>query len=100
MDLHEAILTRGDIPKKKQTLIMVAENCVLVHRDLCHKGAATLHGQVRCISHLIKHEGMEKIETWLNCVALELKGNQAQAALIWVRAIHNQEVSEHEQESS
>jgi hypothetical protein len=99
MDLHEVILTRGDIPKAKQGLIMVPENCALVHRGDCHKMAATSEGQRRCILDLLKHEGLQRMEWWLDVMSLELKGTQAQTALKRVRAIHNQEVLEHEQES-
>jgi len=68
-DMHEAILTRGDVQgcrPEVQDAIMVRQNCVLVHHEKCHELAATDWGQLKCLQHLILFEGYSVICTWLN----------------------------------
>jgi hypothetical protein len=82
-DMHEAILTRGDVQgcrPEVQDAIMVRQNCVLVHHEKCHELAATDWGQLKCLQHLILFEGFGAIFTWLNQMDELLKGNQAQLA--------------------
>ena len=82
-DMHEAILTRGDVQgcrPEVQDAIMVRQNCVLVHHEKCHELAATDWGQLKCLQHLILFEGYSVICTWLNQMDELLKGNQAQLA--------------------
>jgi hypothetical protein len=67
-DMNEVFITRGDIQGRKEILspmIMVKENCVLVHNGDCHTKAHTTDGQVKCIKHLITYEGFDKINEWL-----------------------------------
>jgi hypothetical protein len=66
--MNEVFITRGDIQGRKEILspmIMVKENCVLVHNGDCHTKAHTTDGQVKCIKHLITYEGFDKINEWL-----------------------------------
>jgi hypothetical protein len=65
--MHEALLSRGDVQGSKdrlQPLIMVKENCVLMHIG-CHVYANTPAGQRNCIKHLITYEGYDVISDWL-----------------------------------
>lgn len=67
-DMNEVFITRGDVQgnrERLQPLIMVKENCVLVHHGDCHTKAHTKDGQVKCIKQLISYEGYDIIEKWL-----------------------------------
>lgn len=76
IDMHESILTRGDIPKSKsQMLIFVKENCVLLHR-VCHEVARSDAMQSLCIQHLILWEGLDSILSWLLEVKRATKSTQ------------------------
>ena len=89
MDMHEAIITRGDLSGSiYQEKIMVAENCVIVHHETCHSVAQTNTGQRRCIKNLLFHEGYINIHKWLIELDSCLKGNQALDALRLVKEIH------------
>jgi len=92
MDMHEAIITRGDVSgnKKLGKMIMVSENCVIVHHGKCHEKAATKEGQRKVIKHLIYWEGYAAIYHWLQCLAEEMKGNQADTALELVSEVWNE----------
>jgi DNA-directed RNA polymerase subunit RPC12/RpoP len=67
-DMNEVLITRGDIQGSKEALspmIMIKENCVLVHHGDCHTKAHTKDGQVNCIKQLIIYEGFDVINDWL-----------------------------------
>lgn len=67
MDMHEALVTRGNVRGNPDLLwmIMVRENTVLVHPGKCHKEAATKEGREKCLNFLIRHEGYEAIREFL-----------------------------------
>lgn len=77
VDMHEAILTRGDIARNKdlQLHIFVKENCVLVHHGSCHNEASTQDGKAKCIRQLIEMEGAKKIYIWLNFMKERMKND-------------------------
>jgi hypothetical protein len=94
--MHESILTRGDVQGNKDLLdlIMVKENCVLVHPDRCHGRAATREGQLICIEHLIKHEGYALIVSWLDAIEERFaNGGSIHAARSVVSEIHRRSES-------
>lgn len=65
--MHEAFISRGDVQGGRERLlplIMVKENCVLMHIG-CHVFANTEAGQQNCIKHLITYEGYDVISDWL-----------------------------------
>lgn len=66
-DLHEAIVTRGNIRGNKslRRFVMVRENSALVHHGDCHKMAVTEEGQEKVIRHILYYEGLEKVTKWL-----------------------------------
>lgn len=79
-DMHEAIITRRDImglPEDKQSLIMVRENCVLVHPGMywrkCHEKAQ--YDKTNSIMHLIRFESLPAILQWLDSIEGEFKTN-------------------------
>lgn len=89
MDMHEVLITRGDLSGSPiQQAIMTAENCVLVHHEDCHHNAATTEGQAQCVRHLISYEGYDNIRNWLIRLDGMMKGNQAIYALKLLKEIH------------
>jgi hypothetical protein len=77
-DLHEVILTRGDVQGAERSVrsrIFVRENCVLVHPGDCHQKASTQTGKEACILQLLEWEG-EGVFAWLeqmaDCLSIEL----------------------------
>lgn len=67
LDMNECLITRGDVAGNEilMQMIMVPENCVLVHHGDCHKWAHTVEGQERCTENLIKWNGVDSIQGWL-----------------------------------
>jgi hypothetical protein len=68
--MHEVLITRAAWRGLPEQLIMVRENCVLVHPGgkgfgSCHLAAHTAEGRRKCASHLLEHEGYEKVMAWL-----------------------------------
>lgn len=63
-DLHEAIVARSAVPKDKQHLIMVRENCIPLHHT-CHleRGNTELTTQ-KCIIALCRNIGADKVGGW------------------------------------
>ena len=65
-DMHEVIITRGDVSKRhQQHLIFAKYNCVLLH-PICHQR----HGHstdfdVRLVGKLVERYGQDSIEEWL-----------------------------------
>ena len=89
-DMHEVFLTRGDINDKSSDLlfmIMVRYNCVLLHHK-CHHLAGTMTSQVKCIKHLIRYEGYDKIRDWLEELNDTMKGRQAEDALRLLKEVY------------
>lgn len=76
-DLHEAILTRGNVQGVKtptvRDFIYDRRNCVLVHPGKCHQIAQTRPGRVLCCRHLVQEEGKEEIIAWLEQIAQHTK---------------------------
>jgi hypothetical protein len=67
-DLHEALITRGDVSGHKyQHLIYSAFNCVVVHHS-CHMQIAGHGGDEvfeKCARYLVEHEGFDLVHEWL-----------------------------------
>jgi hypothetical protein len=83
MDMHEVLLTRGDVQGNSNSLtvlVMNEFNCALVHTIKCHIEAATKEGQKKCIHHLIKWAGKKDILFWLTSVAIVTKSSVAKEA--------------------
>ena len=79
--MHEVFLTRGDAmgcEDAVKNMIMTAQNCVLIHSDICHLTAATVEGKKRCAEQIIVHEGFDAIKNWLGHMAEIMKGAQPQ----------------------
>jgi hypothetical protein len=56
-----------------EDLIIVRENCVLLHPGgknfgTCHLDAPTGVGKEKCVRHLLLYEGYEKVMAWLESV--------------------------------
>jgi hypothetical protein len=69
-EMHEAIITRGGWTPLPEDLIMVRENCVLVHPGgknggTCHAAAHTEEGRKKCILHIVAYEGLVNVTAWL-----------------------------------
>ena len=69
MEMHEAILSRGDVQGMglDTEYVMNECNCVLVHRG-CHIHANSKEATKSCIRHLLKFNGLEDILYWLRAV--------------------------------
>ena len=68
-DLHEVILTRGDVQGLEESLrnnIFVAENCALVHTGACHQKAHTREGQLACVLSILEFHNFEDVLAWLS----------------------------------
>jgi hypothetical protein len=74
--MHEAIITRGDLPNRYQHMIMVRQNCVLLH-DQCHHVARGDAEQAICIHHLVAWEGLPSIIKWLESMQEVMKSRTA-----------------------
>ncbi len=106
-DMHEAIITRGDIMKQPSLsdLIMVEENCVLVcpggGGGKCHRKAHTREGQILAIKQILTFIPYHYIQTFLIGLDAEMKGNQAIQALALVLSIWSEvrDGKEHEMPS-
>ena len=96
-DMHEALITRGDIRGQEHLLpfIMVEENCVLVcpggSGSKCHSTADTKEGQLVVIRHLLLHIPGKDILLFLSAINTEMKGTQAKAAISLVQSILGKE---------
>jgi hypothetical protein len=89
-DMHEVFLTRGDVQgcsDEVKEMIMVPQNCVLVHTIECHVKAADLVGKVLCARQLLVHEGYGVIKNWLAHMEAALKGSEARIAQLYLDAI-------------
>lgn len=88
-DMHEVIITRGDIQGAPHLapLIMVRENCVLIHQR-CHWKANTKTGMRRCIRHLLAREGYCEVHSFLLNLDDKMKGTQAKEALRLIKEIN------------
>jgi hypothetical protein len=87
-DMHEALVTRGDVTKRPYLmyLIMAPENCVLLHRE-CHTVASTEMGQKACARHLLAYEGKERILTFLKGLLPTTKGTEVRQAINLIEEI-------------
>lgn len=70
-EMHEVLITRGMWGSLPLELIMVAENCVLVHPGgknfgSCHQIAHTREGRRTCARYLIAQVGRPAIQAWLD----------------------------------
>jgi hypothetical protein len=76
IDLHEALITRGDIYGREEMSpkIMVKENCSLVHHGTCHIESATKEGQRIVAKHIAYWVGKDAIMDWLNCLEEDFVG--------------------------
>lgn len=85
-DMNEVVITRGDVMKwdpELITLIMVRENCVLVHHGDCHKQAHTRQGQIICIRHLSRYIPLRDMTTWINSLPFKSQmGEDAKRLLL------------------
>lgn len=82
-EMHETIVTRGDIRMARHlhTVVMHRCNCSIVHSE-CHQEAATKEGTQKVIKHIIKHEGKDAVLNWLYNMRVELRGSAEIDALI------------------
>ena len=69
-DMHDAIINRAAWRGLPENLIMVRENCVLVHPGgknfgFCHLAAHIAQGREKCVKQLLQYEGYETVMTWL-----------------------------------
>jgi len=68
--MHEVLITQAMWRGLPEELIMVRENCVLVHPGgkgfgSCHLAAHTAEGREKCVRHLLENEGYESVTAWL-----------------------------------
>lgn len=89
-DMHEAILTRGDIRGNPELspLIMVKYNCCLVCHGKCHIESATRDGRRKMIMYLISWEGYNNIINWLE--SIPTISGQAMNAIRLVTEVNNE----------
>lgn len=95
-DMHEALITRGDIRGQEHLFeyIMVEENCVLVcpggSGSKCHRTADTKEGQEIVIRHLLIFVPDAAILAFLSKMSSVMKGTQAEQAIYLVKPIINE----------
>ena len=66
--LHQVIVTENDVSEQPEDIkisTLVPENCVLVHHNGCYEKVYTDEGRTKCVKHLVKIEGLQKIQAWL-----------------------------------
>lgn len=81
-DMHEAIITRGNVQGNflLEELINTEENCVLTHpggKNLgtCHQLAHTREGREKCIMHILKYVPVAQVLQWLEQMSLKMKSS-------------------------
>lgn len=70
-DMHEWLIRRGHVPKKKQGCIWHRFNCVLLHATCHHKYADGMKDHFRNLQILRYSRGM--IEEWLDGLPLKVE---------------------------
>jgi hypothetical protein len=88
IDMHEALITRGDIRgvKHLEEKIYTRYNCVLLHHVSCHVEAATKQGHRTCVRSLVALEGTAVLE-WLYRMNLEMRSSQVDEQIRMVKEI-------------
>lgn len=93
-DMHEVLITRGDIQGNRFDLtpmIMVPVNCVLVHpgggQSKCHQFAHTKKGQEQAVAHLLTWQQQRDIENWLEIMADVMNSGEPERNLRLVREV-------------
>lgn len=73
-EMHEAIITRGDVRLVQRSYQVITNrcNCVIVHSE-CHASAATKEGAKRILAYLVRYEGRKNMLFWLSSIASQLK---------------------------
>lgn len=69
-NMHEFLIRRGHVPKKKQGCIWHKFNCVLIHQT-CHERADGMKEHFKELA--IERYGREAIEEWLAGLPLRTK---------------------------
>ena len=92
VDLHEALITRGDIQGNRALapLVYVRENCVLVHHGKCHEYAATTEGQRVVAAHLLYWMDLQPLMDWLNRLEDEFVGTTITEAKNLITEVANE----------
>lgn len=96
-DMHEVILTRGDIQSlspELQAMIYTRQNCVIVHTINCHVLANQKQEQEKCIAYLIEKEGVESILEWLNSISQQIDSSQVSDAIRKVLTVSQSQLLE------
>lgn len=94
-DMHEALITRGDIRGREDLTkyIMVKENCVLVcpggSGGSCHRKAETKEGRKICIKHLFNFVPFMDIVSFLKAMDDLMKGPTPHERLAEVQELHD-----------
>lgn len=95
-DMHEGIITRGDIRGQKHLTpyIMVEPNCALVcpggSGSKCHSKAETKEGKIIIMQHILQFHPYIQVQAFLETLDEKMKGNQAQDALRLLEEVSNQ----------
>jgi hypothetical protein len=87
-EMHEVLITRAAWRGLPEQLIMVRQNCVLVHPGgkgfgSCHLDAHTGVGREKCVRHLLEYEGYENVMAWLESLGGEAVSGGVEEAL-WI----------------
>lgn len=61
IDIHEYIVKRNAVPKDKQDLIFVPQNCVLIHRE-CHENSKEV--DKKCLDFVLEKISAAEIAQW------------------------------------
>jgi len=92
IDMHEVLITRGDargLSDDFYSIIFVAQNCVLVHHNKCHKKATSKTGKRACIENLLAYEGFDLIYGWLSLMETEMNSPEATKEKLLLEEIYN-----------
>ena len=93
MEMHEALLTRGDVSGNLELTydIMTGHNCVLVHGDTnCHKLANTHDGKRACVKNILKYNEYTLVMNWLGCMVRKMKSYPPREAINLVEEVYDE----------
>jgi len=71
VDIHEAIVKKGDLPRKRQKAIFDEHNCVALHHGApCHVNTKKVDRI--CADYLIGYYGLGAIQNWIASLSLRV----------------------------
>lgn len=90
LQMHETLITRGDISGNKSLLskIMVSYNCVLVD-PVCHEIANSEENKIACAVNILKYNNYDEVIAWLVEMSNCMRSNTPIEAIRLIQEVRN-----------